>query len=649
MHKDPEPVSRYRPDVPPQLERLIRRLLEKQVRNRYQTASELGADVQTLRQSLERPWAAAPGILSVLRKLALPLLLLVLVAVGAFVLHRYTTPAPLPPRTVYFTSFPGNEIAPAFSPDGSRMAFVWNGGSGDNYDVYVQLLGTGTPLRITSDGSNFSPAWSPDGRQIAFLRASGGQIGVYIAPSLGGPAHKVSDLDTPDFDLAGFLRGGNLSWSASAELLVLGDRDSPESELYCLFLVSLQDGTKRRLTSPSVQYSGYRGGDRDPAFSPDGRLVAFTRGGASSALDIYVVGVEGGEPRRLTFDNKEISGLCWSADGRSILFSSNRSGDSSLWRVPASGGPVELLSVSGPGATQPSASPRGNLLAYRQGVMDRNIWRVDLDGPSSSAKTLTPRQLIASTRRDSSPQISPDGSRIAFASDRTGDFEIWVCENDGQNPVQLTFGIHAAGSPRWSPDGRRIAFDSTGKGNRDIYVVEASGGQVLPITHDVSEDVRPSWSRDGRWIYFGSNRTGDWQVWKTPAGGGPALEVTRGGGREAFESPDGTYVYYAREASSLGIWRVPVEGGPEVEVLARGRQGYWALLENGIYFLDALEDGLAINFFSFPTAQTSQLATLENHAYTGSPGFAVLPDGRSFLYNQDDQHSGDILLVENFR
>src|SRR5262249_58143707 len=109
-------------------------------------------------------------------------------------------------------------------------------------------------------------------------------------------------------------------------------------------------------------------------------------------------------------------------------------------------------------------------------------------------------------RDDTSPQFSADGTKIAFASDRSGSEEIWVCDSDGRNPHPVTaFSAPRKGTPRWSPDGRQIAFDALADGQRDIFVVSAEGGQARRITTEPSEEVRPSWSRDGAWIYFGSN------------------------------------------------------------------------------------------------------------------------------------------------
>src|SRR5262249_18582214 len=146
-------------------------------------------------------------------------------------------------------------------------------------------------------------------------------------------------------------------------------------------------------------------------------------------------------------------------------------------------------------------------------------------GPSwqpMTKKESVPAKFIASTKQDVDPQFSPDGKKVAFASDRLGSEEIWVCDSDGSNPVQISsLGAPptSVGSRRWSPDSRQIVFDSTKEGSFDIYTVSAEGGQSRRLTTESFSDNRPSWSRNGRWIYFGSDRSGDWQVWKVPSEG----------------------------------------------------------------------------------------------------------------------------------
>ena len=372
--------------------------------------------------------------------------------------------------------------------------------------------------------------------------------------------------------------------------------------------------------------------------------------------------VDGGEPRRLTFSGQATFGLAWTPDGREIVFSSSPGGgsNSSSWRISSFGGMPELLSGTA-GAVSPAISRQGSRLIYSRGTSDLNIWCLELSGLTTARNR--PARLIASTRTDFFPQISPDGDRIAFESARSGSPEVWVCDRDGRGAVQLTsFAGVNAGAPCWSHDGRWIAFDAAPDGNGDIYVISADGGSPRRLTTEGSGEAVPSWSRDGKWIYFSSTRTGISQVWKAPAAGGEAVQVTKkGGGHTAFESPDGQFVFYAKTEGSPGrpaaVWRVPAEGGEEVAVLDSPRPvkaGAWAVVEQGIYFIDverseALVAEGFLKFFHFDTRRVTQIASLGEQLSTFPVQVAVSPDGSWLLYVQDDQGGADLMLVENFR
>jgi Tol biopolymer transport system component len=483
-------------------------------------------------------------------------------------------------KTIPLTSYPGWQRDPAFSPDGKQVAFSWDGEKGDNFDIYVKLVGAESTLRLTTNpASERLPAWSPDGTSIAFYRDLGNHSGLFVVPALGGMQRMVAQMAPP------FCLG--LSWSPDGKSLAIADRSSPQG-VSGIFLLSIASGEKRKMTSPPDGYVG----DCFPKFSPDGRAVAFIRlVNYSDIDDLYVQpiaqGWPKGEPRRVTFDERLISGLDWTEDGRNLVFSSNRSGGRSLWMVSAAGGMLRQLAVRGENATALSVARTGHRLTYARDVSHRSIWRIP--GPNSADKGSPPLKFIASKQRDASPKYSPDGRSILFQSARSGDVEIWVCDSEGRNPVQLTsFGGLQPGSARWSPDSRWIAFNLTKEGNADIYVISVERGQVRRVTTEPSNEVRPSWSGDGRWIYFGSDRTGDWQIWKVPVHGGAAVQVTKRGGRDSIESADGKFVYYAK-LDTPGIWRVPVGGGEETQILDQGWMGGWDLTSQGICFRGARE------------------------------------------------------------
>lgn len=547
-----------------------------------------------------------------------------------------------------FTTLPGRESEPTFSPDGNQIAFVWNGERGDNADIYVKQIGNETLVRLTTHpAQDRSPFWSPDGRWIAFTRRASDEIGLYLIPSLGGVERKLAVLPP----LSILESPVPLSWTPDSEWLAVRDKSSPQ-EPYGIWLVARETGEKRRLTTPQTNY-----GDGQPAISPDGKTALFTRDRKVDLHDLYLIPITGGEPRQVRFDQEtSVRQPAWTPDGRAILFISNqgRGGPNDLCKVLVTGGaPVKVEAVKEKLANF-VLSRQGNRLAWAQSLDDLNIWRLELDA-TGKPKT-APQQIIASTRNDVDARFSPDGKKIAFASSRSGSLQIWVAESDGQHPVQLTFfNDSLPGSPRWSPDGRQIAFDARAAGNKDIYVISVEGGKTRRLTTESSWEGLPSWSRDGAWIYFCSECNGaSQQISKMPATGGQAVQITQKGGFDNVESSDGQYLYFTKGYQVPGIWRIPVAGGEETLALNHhnaGKWRYWAVKEQGIYFATAeTPEHPLLEFFSFATSKITPLATLEKKiGYSGFAGLDVSPDGRWLIWQQLDQEGSDIMLLENFR
>ncbi len=537
----------------------------------------------------------------------------------------------------------GEKYTPSLSPDGQHIAFSWNGGAGPHFSLYVKLVGTEEPLRLTKQVSiDFNPVWSPDGRYIAFCRIQKGETGIYIISALGGAERRLRKTFWKEQEFYEVIwNAGRLSWSPDGKLLAFSDRTSPD-ETASIFLLSLDSLEVRRLTSPLR----LRGGASNPAFSPDGQTLAFT--GVSQAFQsIYTVPVSGGEEQRLVSDGTDHWGLAWTPDGRDIVFANAGwpVNPGWLWKVPFRGGEPERLQFGQEGI-EPSI--RGNRLVYVRQTANVNIWRRKLN---SLLSVSSPDRFVSSTRAESGAQFSPDGSKIAFESTRSGAYEVWMCRSDGSGPIQLTHFNTLTGTPRWSPDGQQIAFDSVAADNVDIFAVDSQGGSPRRLTSEPSIECVPSWSRNGQWIYFSSNRTGSWQVWKMPSTGGPAVQVTHQGGFAALESPDGRFLYYAKGLSVPGLWRIPTNGGEEIEVISSleaGYWGYWAVVENGIYYLDTTAKP-GIYFFDIATHRITRVFDLENDPARKAAGLAVSPDKKTILYTQLDALNSDIILVENFR
>jgi Tol biopolymer transport system component len=584
------------------------------------------------------------------------------------------------------TSSPGLEVEPAFAPvgGGDRIAFSWKGpqspedspegsdqgSGGGNWDVWVQVPGGGEPLRLTTDpGSDHYPTWSPDGRSLAFARFAGGDCTLLRVPAQGGSEAEIG----PCLDLTG------MAWAPNGETLYLAER-ADATEPFRIVALRLAGLERRVLTAPD------RGsvGDVGVAPSPDGATLAIRRSPVLGVEDVWLVPavdwaadrIAGREARRLTHDALKIHGLDWAPDGRSLVYSSNRGGLFSLWRVPADGGEPTWLGASGGDLDAPSVGPDGRRIVYEQWQDEVNLYRLELEPDEPPAPTANPdaasgpvwapELVAASTRWDFQPAVAPGGDRLAFVSDRSASAEIWVAPfgsrrgNAGTPEQRTSLGGPYTTSPRWDPTGRRLAFDARIGGNADVHVLDAEGARPRRLTTDPAEDVAPSWSLDGEAIYFGSSRGGAWRVWRTPAAGsgGEPRPVTPRGAYRAIERIDEAgrrWLYYSLRHQP-GLFRVPsspaANGPPSRDAaervlgdLAPLDRANWDLRESTLVYVHrpTVHRPVLVRM-DLETGEREEVGPLSEMPYNS--GLALTPDGAAVLFARIDRHESDLMLLE---
>jgi Tol biopolymer transport system component len=570
----------------------------------------------------------------------------VLTAAGVGLVRVVRKPLPAT-RVVPFTNLDGIACNPAFSPDGNTIAFDWLQPDSTRTDIYTKSLDGDRLVRITRPpGAFYCPVWSPDGSQIAFFRFHEGQWTLNSMSAMGGAINPLRILSPKWKLLINRVPFGN--WSPDGTLLAYPDFEAVEDHP-SLFLHSLKTGQTRRITTPPRETLG----DWSPKFSFDGKSISFTRHTSVDAGDLYVVSPEGGNEKRITFDNRALNGQAWTADGKEIVFISSRNANAQFWSVSIRGGEPKPLMPGVRNAGNVTISRDGRKLAFDEWTGKKKNWRYDTRGSEEPGGWV--KSILTLSHSDDPAMFSPDGARIAYFSDRFGFGELWVARSDGTDPMRLTdLGKVVSDAPQWSPDGRRIAFDSRPRGNGDIFIVDAQGGPLKPITDSPSDDRNPSWSRDGNWIYFSSNRSGTFQMWKQPVRGGNAVQVTAGGGINGFESFDGRWLYFneartTTEASmpSHGIWKISLEDGGKQRVLDSFIGLFnWTLVENGIFFIQqSTGSGSKLEFLDFRSGRITPVAELSQNSIRG---LSVASDRRSFLVS-DLEITADIILVENFR
>ncbi|NOT63054.1 MAG: DUF5050 domain-containing protein [Acidobacteria bacterium] len=561
----------------------------------------------------------------------------VVVAFGVWFKRRtVVAPNPAAARIVPFTGLAGRETMPAFSPDGRQIVYPWQPDDGADTELYLKLIGTGEPLRLTKQsGTEYNPAWSPDGRFIAFLRTQAEVTGLFVMSALGGSERRLGEVQAVD---------GYVTWTLDGQAVVTSSATTAgDKERQALVQIAVESGTRKVLTDPPPLVM-----DDLPRFAPDGRRLAFRRALNRGHSEIFLAQPDGSQARQLTTLKAPIHGFAWTSDGKEIVLAAYREGSHGLWRVALETGTATPIAAAGRRATHPTLAANG-ALAYVESLEDANIWQLEPAG-----RNLAPRKFIATRQSDHSPEFSPDGRRIAFSSNRSGHDEIWVCQSDGSNPAQLThFNGLATGSPHWSPDSKQLAFDARPENHGDLFVINADGGEPQRLTAETSHDVIPTWSHDGRWLYFCSNRSGKLEIWKRLVAGGEAIQLTQQGGMEAFDSPDGKTLYYLKGRGIAGLWRVNTDGTQEEPVPELADAGYWRYLtvnRSGLYFLAHNEQfPYQIKHYDFATRQSKVIATTDKQPTWLTPGLAVAPDGRQVLFAANDLFASSIMLWEDFR
>jgi Tol biopolymer transport system component len=315
-----------------------------------------------------------------------------------------------------------------------------------------------------------------------------------------------------------------------------------------------------------------------------------------------------------------------------------------LWTVAVnSQREPSTLNVSDENPGEVAVSKAGQRLVFTHYSGDSDIYRADLHTLSDE----DPALFIASTRHETRPSYSSDGTRIAFESDRTGNEEIWTANADGSETTQLTeFGKGWAGSPAWSPDGRRIALDCSAAGKWDVYVIPSQGGKPVRFTHSSASSIRPSWSHNGQWIYYSASGDSGFQIWKKPAADGPEIQMTKNGGYNQVESTDGAYVYYLK-LDDRSIWRVPAGGGQETLVLEGTGAIQFALGMHGAYLVDS-DAPATLKYLAFTTGAVKIVGVFAQPVHYQS-GLAVSPDEHWLLYGRTQIEGSQLMLVEGFR
>jgi serine/threonine protein kinase len=674
LHCTPVPPVQINPSLPPELELIINKALEKDHDLRYQSAAEMRADLRRLKRDTESgqravsPRIQAPELMSTLAKpapareprrwlgLALSVLLLG-IGLALFLPWALRGRFGKPPvmaspdgRVIRLTNLTGVEESPAFSPDGKSVAFTAD--ADGKRQILVQFIAGGPTLQITHDRIDHEcPRWLPDSSSILYFSptVSGAVQGsIFEVPALGGVPRRIAnslgcaDVSRVDGRLALF------RLASKGIELVTASADASQFNVLAEFA--------------ATSYYLY------PRWSPDGKWIAFQRGD-TIRFDIFVAPASGGMPRQLTHDNNMMSGFAWLPDGTSIVYSSSRGSTMpylptlGLWQVALVSGEVRRV-ISGEASYEsPDISSSGAMLVSRM-RLQTDIWKFPVGGrPTDNVRRGV--RVTRQTGQVLTPTASPDGKEVAFLSDSGGHANLWIADIKSGGLRQITYELDAnvaVGVPVWSPVDRTIAFVSS-RGNQGltfgVWLVDSDGSN---LRNAANPGLGPAWSSNGRWVYYstwsGAAPT-DVVLKKVLVDGGMPVTVRTERLRDA-SGVHGSTLYYTVE-------RPLVDGTPEFEIRAATPEGevsrvlaripasrvpigqivHPALSPDGKWLAQALTDGFTTNIWAISTAtgEWRQITDFGERATFIARSVSWSPDGR-FIMAAVAEGDSDIVLLE---
>jgi len=560
---------------------------------------------------------------------------ILLMGAVAFLRPRNADPnkmlAPVPLSTL-----PGVETTPALSPDGTRVAFAWDGGRQgrqEKLDLYVKAVDSEQVVRLTNHPSSWiTPVWSPDGSQIAYHRLSGDGKGLYVVPAMGGPEKRL---------LATHLRNreaAQISWSADGKWIGFADSASG-AELTRAYLLNVET-----LEATELVHNPDCLNELSPTFSHRQEKLVYLCMKNANDFALYLFKRLGETPKKVAEFRNSPFGFAWTSDDRRIVMAATTAMGASLFEIEVTDGSMRELPHTEQ-AIFPTISGN-NRLAYNYSAWQSNIWRKDLWKPEEPAV-----KLISSTLGEGNPRYSPDGGRIAFDSWRGGPLEIWISDAAGENVVKLAKMEGIEMWQQWSPDGKKLAFQNNRDLSVSVYIADVEERVARKLQTDVPSAGMPNWSRDGKRIYFRAFEKVGQKLYRCPTEGGKAeVVVNSAEAMNPQESFDGEALYYAEgKAYTTEIRRVSLKSGMRDEAVAEmpmvANSDLWLVTRGGIYFVPHM--GVSrLRYYDFATKKVREVFVPEKD-FQG--GFSLSPDGRFFLYSQMGEMTNDLMLLENFR
>jgi len=626
LRETPAPVSSIRDVIPPAIERVILRCLEKSPDDRYQTARDVLLELRWSAEAGSR--AGMPAPVAARRKhrerlawsLAGAGLAAALLLAGFTVLNHPAAPIPLR----FFAPTPRGVVlgdTPKVSPDGRYVAYNASDSTGKS-SIWLRPMGSLTAQPLPGTDGARRPFWSPDSRYLAFM--------------MEGKLRKISVLGGPPQTICESQSSGDGSWGRSGQILFDG---SPTDSIR---IVTAGGGAPH--PASRIDHAHGEVGSAWPHFLPDGRHFLFL--GLSNRPDQTALKV--GDTRSdkvVLLARGNFSRIEYVEPGY-ILYARDRSllaqpFDAKSLRLTGDPFPVvDDVAVGGGVGSNADFSSSPSTLVFRGGTAGRRMRLVWVDRTGKATQT------FGDAGDYTNLSVAPDGRRVAvtFGADNA---DVWVVDGGRGVNTRLTFDPSPDFTPIWSPDGSRIAFNSERISPDGTFVKQASGaGSESLLVQLPVRSMATDWSANGKFLVgIARQQTTSWDVWLFPLDGsrkpyplivGPSADV------EPAISPDGRWVSYtSNESGRPEIYVQSIDGsGGKLQISNQGgRDAHWRRDGKEIFYIAPPGTMTAVDVTPGPTLSlgTPHALFLQPIDQQDPAGhyFGVSADGQRFLVRRD--------------
>lgn len=522
-----------------------------------------------------------------------------------------------------FTTYYGREIYPVFCPADERLAFSWDGGALNNWDIYIKKPGVSHPIRMTDHPDREQgSAWSPDGEQLAFIRNGASTSAIYTVSSDGGAPRKIIDRS--------ITHQSTLSWSPDGKHLAYADASNGRISVR---FVEVNSGKTKAITRPQeTELLHY-----NPVFSESGKSLAYVAAKKEGRFGVFILELESGQKKELYENGEPIEGLTWAKNDEHLILGLNDVQGKGIYQVSVDQQEIRWLGFQG---SYPSFSRHSQSIIVEKRSIEHDLWQAQINGSDRPQLSIL---SASSSKNDRIPSLNSTGSKMVFVSNRTGNEEVFVHDFSLNETEQISeINANHIEGVSWSPGDRFIAINDlfTNYGS-NVYIYSASDLQMVQQISYGSNVVDLAWSNDGNHLFYSKFHHQDWQVYRYDLQTKDEEQLTIHGGHNvasilnnkiAYESTH-TKDIWILDLSSMTEERVPL---PEDWL----NQALYRISRSGIYRTNHINRNIELQKYDFQSGKMQDIANFPDMRISD---ITVSEDGSRLIVTHQKRSDSDLV------